>query len=259
MEKLLQTADAYGYRQSDNHPAWNSARRIVPLLVETFKPQSVIDVGCGIGIWLSAFRDAGIADVRGVDGLWVKPEYLVIPGSCFQTTDLNDPLSVVKALGRRFDLALCLEVAEHLPEDRADALTDMLVSLSPLICFSAAVPGQGGYEHVNEQWQSYWANKFSSRGFLAFDIVRPAIAADSEIQFYYRQNIVLYAAKSEIDRCSRIAAELLAKPTAPAALDYVLAAHHASRTNPINYSIRDVIRVLPHLFWRTIWSYAVRK
>ena len=254
MKQPLQTSEAYNYHQSDQHSAWYSAQTIAPLLVEMFQPQSVADIGCGVGIWLLAFHENGVTDVRGIDGCWVKPEYLVVPQKCFQAADLNNPMRAVDRLGQKLDMVVCLEVAEHLPPDCAGELVDALCTVSDLICFSAAIPGQGGYTHINEQWQSYWAQKFADRGFQAFDIVRPQIAADPEIQFYYRQNIMIYAAPSQTTRCLEASARARARAVSPAALDYVVAEHHVLRTDPLNYSIRDVLRVLPHLVWRTVRS-----
>jgi hypothetical protein len=145
-----------------------------------------------------------------------------------------------------------LEVAEHLPSQSADELVEALVDLSDLICFSAAVPGQGGYQHINERWQSYWAQKFLERGFQAFDIIRPQIAGDQKIPFYYRQNIVVYAGPSRIAQCLETAAHLVSCSVQPTALDYVVAEHHANRTDPKKYSLRDVASVLPYLIWRAV-------
>jgi hypothetical protein len=252
MKQPIQNADAYGYVSPELHVAWHSAQKIVPLLIDMFHPHNVADIGCGIGIWLSAFRKGGVADGHGIDGSWVKPEQLVIPRECFLAGDLNNPKYAVKQLGRKFDMAICLEVAEHLPSQSADELVEALVGLSDLICFSAAIPGQGGYKHINEQWQSYWAQKFLERGFQVFDIIRPQIAGDHKIPFYYRQNVVVYAGPSRIARCVEKSARLLSCSVQPTALDYVVAEHHASRTNPRNYSLSDMARVLPICIWRAV-------
>ena len=59
-------------------------------------------------------------------------------------------------MGRRFDLALCLDVTEHLPRECADPLVTLLTSLAPVVAFSAAIPVQDSYNHVNCQWPAYW-------------------------------------------------------------------------------------------------------
>jgi hypothetical protein len=107
----------------------------------------------------------------------------------FRSADLSEPID----LGRRFDLVQSLEVAEHLPQQRASDFIDVLTAHSPLVMFSAAVPGQGGEHHINEQPLQYWREKFRERGYVAIDCVRPQAVANRRIQHWYRYNIVLYA------------------------------------------------------------------
>ena len=106
--------------------ARNLAAVIVPLLVEALRPASVVDVGCGTGTWLAAFREVGVMDTLGVDGDYVDPSSLHIPVESFQAADLNEPLQI----GRSFDLALSLEVAEHLLPSRTEGFVDDLVRLA---------------------------------------------------------------------------------------------------------------------------------
>lgn len=140
-----------GFFQYLQEGSKRSAEQIVPILLELIQPQSVIDVGCGTGTWLSVFCEHGIEDIWGVDGDYVQEEALEIPKDRFLSHDLTKPL----ALDRKFDLAISLEVAEHLPCDSAEAFVDSLTQLAPVILFSAAIPFQGGVGHVNEQWQEY--------------------------------------------------------------------------------------------------------
>ena len=166
-----------------------SAEAVLPSILQFVQPMSVVDVGCGAGTWLAAFRSYGIEDLRGVDGHYVQPDDLEIPPTQFTPHDLTKPLD----LGRRFDLALCLEVAEHLPERNAAGLIEMLVSLAPVVLFSAAIPGQGGFEHLNEQWPSYWARRFATHDFVAVDCLRFRLWNDSRIAWWYRQNLLFFA------------------------------------------------------------------
>ena len=123
-----------------------SAEAVLPRVFDLAAPRSIIDFGCGDGTWLAAAIRLGATDVLGVDGAWVPTDALQIPPSRFRAVDLSAPLD----LGRRFDLAFCLEVAEHLPSCAAPVLVRTLASHAPLILFSAAVPFQGGEDHVNE-------------------------------------------------------------------------------------------------------------
>ena len=107
--------------------------------------------------------------------------------------DLTQPIS----LGRRFDLAICLEVAEHIDEKRASDFLSTLTSFSDHVLFSAAIPYQGGTGHVNEQWPGYWARLFADKGYGCQDFIRKKIWNDSGIHYWYRQNILLFSKGAE--------------------------------------------------------------
>jgi SAM-dependent methyltransferase len=113
--------------------------------------RSVVDFGCGSGVWLAAWQRLVVDDVIGVDGEQARSS-LKISAERFLAADLRKPIR----LGRRFDLAQSLEVAEHLPPQSASVFVETLTTHAPLILFSAAVPGQGGEHHVNEQPPEYW-------------------------------------------------------------------------------------------------------
>ena len=166
-----------------------SARAVVPVVNKLLRPASVLDVGCGVGIWLAEWGSAGVSDVLGIDGNYVDRTALRVPLDKFAPVDLQQSFS----LGRKFDLVQTLEVAEHLDEARADTFVESLARHSETILFSAAIPGQGGTHHVNEQWPSYWAEKFARAGYTAYDIIRPQIWADPKIKVFYRQNMLLFA------------------------------------------------------------------
>jgi SAM-dependent methyltransferase len=166
--------------------ARSSASVIAPLIVRELHPRSVIDVGCGSGEWLAAFAAQGVTDYIGIDGN--ASSNLAIPPDRLTTVDLLDPIS----MDRRFDLAISLEVAEHLPPERAAGFVADLCGLAPRILFSAAIPGQGGTSHVNERWPSWWSDLFNQHGYGARDLVRPLVWADDRVTWFYSQNMVLY-------------------------------------------------------------------
>jgi SAM-dependent methyltransferase len=178
-----------GFFQQQLDESSRSAGRVIPLLLELFPVGSVLDVGCGVGAWARAFVDAGVSHVIGVDGEYVDRRQLLLSADSFVPHDLTRPLD----LGRRFDLVACLEVAEHLPPDRADTLIAGLARHADIVLFSAAVPGQGGTNHVNEQWPGYWARLFGSLGYEGFDVLRPRLWHDAEIGFWFRQNLLVFA------------------------------------------------------------------
>ncbi|MGA7652288.1 MAG: class I SAM-dependent methyltransferase [Terracidiphilus sp.] len=173
-----------------------SAAAVVPLLQSIVRPCSVIDVGCGAGTWLSQFVECGVMDVIGIDGAYVRDDLLQIPRDHFMPCDLSRPLPI----SRSFDLAICLEVAEHLPEARAAGLVADLVSLAPVILFSSAVPEQGGIGHINEQWPEYWESLFRSHNYQCLDCIRPLVWHDARVDPWYRQNLLLFVRKDQVAR-----------------------------------------------------------
>jgi SAM-dependent methyltransferase len=172
-----------------------SAAVIVPILREWLKPRSVVDVGCGRGAWLSVFQEQGAEKMLGIDGPYIDRGQLLIPEPCFLPADL----AAMPTLAERFDLAICLEVAEHLSWRHADQLVAGLASLAPFVLFSAAVPGQSGVNHVNAQWPLYWVGLFSDHGLRCLDIVRPRIWRNRQVNFFYRQNIFLFASEAGLN------------------------------------------------------------
>jgi SAM-dependent methyltransferase len=183
-------ADFYRYLASF---AIRSARRVVPQLTGVLPVRSVVDFGCGQGAWLSVWKSAGVT-ITGVDGSYVDRRHLLIDPADFHAADLAEPIG----LGRRFDLVQSLEVAEHLPASRARQFVDTLTAHGSCVLFSAAVPGQGGEHHVNEQPLGYWRAIFRQKGFVAIDYLRPLIFDDAEIEPWYRYNIILYVAEARL-------------------------------------------------------------
>jgi hypothetical protein len=168
--------------------SYQSARQVIPIVQQFVPVRSVCDVGCGVGTWLRAFHEAGVQEVVGFDGHYVNKNLLEIPSSAFHEADLRQPLR----LDRTFDLAVSIEVAEHLPESRGASFVEDLTRLAPLVLFSAAIPRQGGTAHINEQWQSYWARLFAQLDFVTCDVLRPIIWNNAEVARWYRQNIFLF-------------------------------------------------------------------
>ena len=170
-----------------------SANAFIPFLDDYIKPQSVVDIGCGLGTWLKVFEDSGIKVILGVDGNYIDKSKLCIADKYFLLHDLTTPLK----LEIRYDLAICLEVAEHLPEDKADVLINTLTNASDTILFSAALPLQGGQNHLNEQSFSYWVKKFNDKGFVVKDYFREKIWNNINIDWWYKQNLFLVEKKDE--------------------------------------------------------------
>ena len=194
--------------------ARRSAKAVVPRVVDALAPTSVIDVGCGTGTWLAVFLDHGISDVLGVDGPYIDRTLLEIPRERFLPFDLTKPLG----LDRTFDLVVSLEVAEHLPWACAEAFVRSLTELGPAVLFSAAVPYQGGTSHVNEQWPDFWAARFSKRGYAPVDFLRRHLWNDVNVEWWYAQNMLLYARPEYCASRGHLLAELQRTITAPLSL-----------------------------------------
>ena len=164
-----------------------SPNLIVPVVLQYVKPRSVVDFGCGIGTWLNAFKNNGVSEVLGLDGDWYNKDLLFkyISPTEFQCVDLEESIHLQK----EYDLVVSLEVAEHLSEQSADTFVKSLTAAGKIILFSAAFPKQGGFNHLNEQWYSYWAEKFEKHNYYFHDIIRSKIWNNADIQPWYKQNM----------------------------------------------------------------------
>ncbi len=165
-----------------------SANVIVPIIMEAVSPQSAVDMGCGVGGWLSVFAEHEVDELLGMDGDYVPRDRLKIPIESFLAVKLPHN----EDLGRTFDVALSLEVAEHLPKTQAVEFVRSLTRLAPVVVFSAAVPYQGGVGHANERWPSFWAGLFREQQYLAVDLIRPRVWDNDDVQPWYKQNVVIY-------------------------------------------------------------------
>jgi hypothetical protein len=167
-----------------------AAEIILPIAWEVAGPfRSVADVGCGTGCWLDVARSLGADQIMGFDGEYAR-ECLVIPESCFFPIELNGGPGVHD--GGKCDLCISLETAEHLEPESAEYFVEFLTSLSDIVLFSAAIPGQGGTGHINEQWTAYWVKLFRDQEYIPYDVIRPKIWEVKRIPVWYRQNTLLF-------------------------------------------------------------------
>ena len=179
-----------------------SADQTLSVVLPKLPPvNSVIDVGCGLGTWLVSLLELENRqiDILGIDGPWIDPDLLVIPEDSFLAADLSREIPRIEG---RYDLAISLEVAEHLPPEKAEEFICFLTGLSDFVLFSAAIPFQGGTNHFNEQWQGYWAGLFEQEGYVPVDFIRPALWNDEKISFHYRQNTILYSKGDRVKEIS---------------------------------------------------------
>lgn len=171
-----------------------SARVVAPWLLEWAAPSSVVDFGCGSGMWLQAFSEAGVEDVFGLDGTWVDPEWVKLPPEHFRQVNFDQPIE----LERRFDLAVSLEVAEHVAPESAQGFVASICQASSLVLFSAATPHQEGEHHVNLQWPSYWEELFAAHDYVAVDCLRERLWDHPEVHWWYAQNAVLFVHRERL-------------------------------------------------------------
>jgi len=174
--------------------ALNSAKAVIPVVMKYVQPASVIDVGCGIGAWLSVWKQNGAKEIFGVDGSYIDTSKLLIDKTAFQPVDLEKGYNSEK----KYDIVSCLEVAEHLHSQFAQGFIKSLCALGDVILFSAAIPGQEGTMHVNEQYPDYWVALFKENGFIPVDCLRQQLWNNKEIQWWYRQNIMFFVKESVV-------------------------------------------------------------
>ena len=187
----------------------SSAAEVVPIIAAAIAPGSVIDVGCGVGHWPRAFAEHGATMVHGIDGGWARNSGQRLSEHEFVEFDFAKeamPFRPATPLPR-YDLVTSFEFGEHIGDDRAEALVDLLCSLSDAVVMSAAVPGQRGIHHVNERWPGYWAEKFARRGYVACDFIRPAIWHNDRVAWWYVQNSIAYFRGEPPEAVQRMAEE----------------------------------------------------
>lgn len=198
MEKSIYNDAFYDLQSKESY---ESALVVLALLRKKLgakiKLDSIIDFGCGVGSWLAAAKEVGFKHVCGTDGDYVPKSRLMINEEDFLNNNLSDTESI-KLPEDKFDLAITLEVAEHLPESSSTDFVEKIVQTSNLVLFSAAIPYQGGHGHVNENWLSYWSLKFRQAGYTCIDLIRPEVWTDNRVCWWYRQNIVLFVKNNTI-------------------------------------------------------------
>lgn len=179
--------------------AQRSAAVVVPLVCSLFEPKVVVDVGCGEGWFARAFLAQGCRvlaldeSVRSPRIEWAESGRAEDGAIVFQHADLTgeDWRWMDGIRDEPADLAVCLEVAEHLPPSAADLFVDGLCAVAPLVVFSAAVPGQGGHAHLNEQWPAYWVERFERHGFEVSGALRWNLWGNDEVEPWYQQNLMV--------------------------------------------------------------------
>lgn len=176
--------------------SYESAIIVLSIIDKLFKPKSMIDIGCGIGLWLKVAKENfNINDLNGVEGNYINNNSFEFDLQKLIRHDLKKELN----LNRQYDIAISMEVAEHIPKENADEFIKTLTNHSKIILFSAALIGQEGTYHINEQLPEYWAEKFNKFGYEPIDFIRPKIWNEESVMYWYKQNTILYVHNSIID------------------------------------------------------------
>ena len=179
------------YNHNQNIHNQGTPELLLPVIFDGLSVSSILDVGAGTGVWINAARQIQIIDCVGIDGIVLTGHDLKCERGLISEINLANSFD----LGRTFDVAICLEVAEHLPATSALGLIESIVKHTDLVFFSAAIPGQSGQHHINCQWPKYWQNLFNECGFECVDDIRSRIWT-MDVDPWYKQNI-FRAFKSE--------------------------------------------------------------
>ncbi len=174
---------------------WNIpiAENLVNILIQFFNPHSVVDVGCGNAEFLQQFQRRGI-DIYGYEGSQNAIDSAMVDKNFIVQFDLRDLITTK----RKYDLALCLEVAEHIEMQFSKRLVENVTILSDTIVFTAAPPGQGGHFHINEQPKEFWFNLFENNGFYYDSGLSQKIQSEfreKKVIWWYSDNLMIFKRK----------------------------------------------------------------
>lgn len=233
----------------------HSADRALAIIAGIAPFGSVLDIGCGDGRWLEAAGRAGATHLVGVDGPWTEADRLRVPKEAVHVQDLNEPVR----LDRRFDLAMSLEVAEHVEVANAEGFVDNLTTHADHVLFGAAIPFQGGFRHLNERWPSYWRALFEARGYRCFDPLRAALWPDDEVHFWYKQNVLVYVSEDAKDLIERYEAHEASAGSAALPTDIVHPDHYEAIASYSQIAFKPLLRQLPKRSARKISTILRRK
>lgn len=199
MIKLKNTLYNEKFYEEQKDTSYKSAQKILPFVLSKFKVKSAVDFGCGTGCWLKVLESLGVNEITGVDfgdnnsNLFIRQDQMIYH-------DMTKPID----LKRKYDIVMSFEVAEHLPSEYAKMFVDTLCNHGDVILFSAAITGQGGVGHLNEQLLSYWNKMFENNGYKVVDFVRSQFWYDDEIPFWYRQNMLMFIHSDKQDLIEKL-------------------------------------------------------
>ncbi len=150
---------------SANAEYLRSCALIAAEIARRFAPQSLVDWGCGSGLYLAEFLRLGVRAV-GVDGspcpADLRPaEVKIVQADLREKTGEELRKQITP---QPYDLSLCLDVLEHIEARDSQQVLDNITRDTELLLMSCAPPGQGGHHHVNEQPRRYWIQRMDDMG-----------------------------------------------------------------------------------------------
>lgn len=219
----------------------SSARIVLETLKSAIDFNTVLDVGCGDGRWLKQCSALGVETILGIDGPWTNENRLVISADDIKIYDLARKFD----LHQRFDLAISLEVAEHLAPETSEQFVANLVAHSDFVLFGAAIPYQGGFRHINEKWQSDWARLFDLQGYQAFDLLRYKLWDNGGVHFWYKQNMLTYISRERSDLINLATSYIEAGGISELPIDIVHPERYEAIASYNQIAFRPLLKKLP--------------
>jgi SAM-dependent methyltransferase len=245
----------FSWHQSHGDLTSSSARSVDPILCSLFDIDSVLDVGCGDGRWLASFSECGVPAVAGTDGPWSDVSKLQIDAANFTVRDLSQPFDAQ----RKFSLVVSLEVAEHIESQFSEVFVQNLTRHGDIVLFGAAIPGQGGFRHVNERWQSWWVDLFARQGFEAFDIFRSQLWNRTDISVWYKQNMLLYVNRNRPDLLARVTDYIETNHVAQMPWDVVHPERYEAIASYSQIAFKPLLQKLPRATMHKIVDLVLRR
>lgn len=169
---------------------------IAETIIKEYQPKRIIDFGCGTGDLAKAFASRGVT-VEAIDG-YSTPDFSGYSNLRFTKVDLNNITATqtfLNQLETKFDLAISIEVAEHLNPDVSSSFIEWMTSMADVIVFSAAVPSQDGDGHINCRSRSDWYQFIKQHNFVIADTLRQYFTSNSRLGLWHKLNIVDYVQK----------------------------------------------------------------
>ena len=183
-------------------PSDRYAATIVTRIIDRYlDPQSVLDIGCGNGVWLDVLRDGGRRYVQGIGEDAYALHDLAIDPAQILIASLDRPLT----LNRTFDLVVCLEGPDQVEPRFAEVLVNNCVRHADAVLFSTVLSDDAD-PTAGLADSSDWAAAFHRHGFVDVDLIRPLIWHDPRIPFWQRQGLRLFL-KHDLPRLPILQAE----------------------------------------------------